>query len=329
MILGLEQLRELTHGALRVYEKDGEVCFGRFTEEAVRYYEGVREDFHRKTFATSGVRLEFMTDSTSLSFAYHTAYASSRRFYYFDVMVDGVLVDHFGHVQVAEVRSEYSLALAEGTHTVCIYFPNLASLAIRDFTLDDGAMVAPVSRPVKLLCYGDSITQGYDAIYASQSYANILADKLHADVVDQGIGGEYFCPGLLECPIPYTPDIITVAYGTNDWSSKERDDIAARADAFFAKLKELYPAAKIFAITPIWRADHSRTPTPKSGLFEAIRLLVKHTAEHHGVTVIDGDGMVPHIRDIFSDNYLHPNDMGFKFYANALYSAMLPHLKED
>ena len=329
MILGLEQLRTLTHGALRIFEQDGEIAFRRFTEEAVNYYEGVREDFHRKTFATSGIRLEFMTDSTSVSFDYHTAYASSRRFYYFDVMVDGVLVDHFGHNNIAEARSSYKLALEEGTHTVCIYFPNLASAALSNFTLDDGAMYAPVSRPVKLLCYGDSITQGYDAIYASQSYANVLADKLHAEVVDEGIGGEYFCPGLLDHAIPFSPDIVTVAYGTNDWSSKERDDIAARADAFFAKLKALYPNAKIFSVTPIWRGDHARTPTPKSGLFEEIRLLLKHTAERNGVIAIDGDPLVPHIKEVFAPDCLHPNDMGFKFYANALYSAMLPHLKED
>lgn len=327
MILGLEQLRALTHGALRVYEEDGEIVFGRFTAEAQAYYAGVREDFHRKTFATSGVRLEFMTDSSFVSFSYHTTYASSRRFYYFDVAVDGVLVDHFGHERIAEARSEYKLALDEGTHTVCIYFPNLAAARVKDFTLDDGAMVAPVSRPVKLLCYGDSITQGYDAIYASQSYTNILADKLHADMVDQGIGGEHFCPDLLACDIPFTPDIITVAYGTNDWSSQEREATIEKANAFYAELRRRYPTAKIFAITPIWRADHTRVT--KVGLFESIRSIVRSAAEAAGAVVIDGDAMVPHITDIFSDNYLHPNDMGFKFYANALYDAMLPHVKED
>lgn len=327
MTLGLEQLRDLAHGALRVYEEDGEVVFGRFTAEAQRYYEGVREDFHRKSFATSGVRLEFVTDSSSLSFAYHTKYASSRRFYYFDVAVDGVLVDHFGHDRIAEARAEYKLALDEGMHTVCIYFPNLAAARIKDFTLDDGATVAPVSRPVKLLCYGDSITQGYDATYASQSYANILADKLHADMIDQGIGGEHFCPDLLDCDISFTPDIITVAYGTNDWSSQEREETVKKANDFYAKLRRRYPAAKIFAITPIWRADLTRVT--KVGTFEDARALVRNAAEQNGATVVDGDFMVPHITEIFSDGYLHPNDMGFKFYANALYDAMRPHLTED
>ena len=45
-----------------------------------------------------------------------------------------------------------------------------------------------------------------------------------------------------------------------------------------------------------------------------------------GVIVIDGDKLVPHLAEVFSDKYLHPNDFGFKFYAEALYAAMLPHL---
>lgn len=327
MVLTLEQLREIAHGALRVYEENGEIVFGRFTKEAELYYKGDREDFHRKSFATSGVRLEFMTDSSSVAFAYHTLYASSRRFYYFDVMVDGVLVDHFGHDRIAEARAEYKLALDEGTHTVCIYFPNLADARIKDFTLDDGAMIAPVARPVKLLCYGDSITQGYDAVYASQSYANLLADKLHADMIDQGIGGEHFCPALLDCKIPFTPDIITVAYGTNDWSSQDRDETIEKANAFYAKLRALHPNAKIFAITPIWRKDHTRIT--KVGMFESIRQIVRNAAEQSGAIVVDGDRVIPHITEVFADGYLHPNDMGFKFYANALYDAMLPYVKED
>ena len=43
--------------------------------------------------------------------------------------------------------------------------------------------------------------------------------------------------------------------------------------------------------------------------------------------VLDGRPFVPHVPDFFSDLYLHPNDMGFKCYANALYEAMKPHVK--
>ena len=41
---------------------------------------------------------------------------------------------------------------------------------------------------------------------------------------------------------------------------------------------------------------------------------------------MDGDRMIPHLREVCSDKYLHPNDYGFKFYANALFDAIKPHL---
>lgn len=327
MLLNVDQIRAISHGALSVFEENGEICLRRFTAEAQEYYRRTQDDFYRKSFATAGIRLEFMTDSNTLSFSYHTRHASSRRFYYFDIYVDGVMVEHFGHENVSEARSNFRMALPEGTHTVCVYLPALAEATLYDVALDDGAMCAPVSRPLKLLCYGDSITQGYDAKYSSSTYVNILADKLHAEVVDEGIGGEHFCPDLLDAKIPYSPDIITVAYGTNDWSNQPREATIRKANDFYAKLRALYPAAQIFAITPLWRADNERVT--HVGLFGEIREIVRNAAEKVGAVVIDGDRMIPHLADVCSDRYLHPNDIGFRFYANNLYNAMLPHLKED
>ncbi len=331
MKLTTEQLRSIVHGALFVREEKGEVILSRFTDTQKEYYRLSSEKdpsngFFRKTYAGSGIRLEFVTDSDTLSFSYHTQHASSRRFYYFDIFVDGVMVEHFGKEDVAEDTGAFSMELPCGTHTVCIYLPCLAEARLYDFTLSDGAFFRPVERKVKLLCYGDSITQGYDAKYPSQTYANQLADKLGASMVDQGIGGEHFCPGLIAEDIGFTPDIITVAYGTNDWSNQDPALTVERANAFYKGLRERYPNAKIFAITPIWRADNHRIT--KVGTFEQGRDIVRNAARAAGVTaIIEGDGMIPHLAEACADEYLHPNDFGFKFYANALYNAIAPYLE--
>ncbi len=333
MKLTLQNIRDIAKGALYVREEEGEVVLSRFTDAQKEYYRLSSEKnptngFYRKSFASSGIRLEFETDSDTLGLAYHTQYAFSRRFYFFDIFVDGVMVEHFGHENIVESRAEFSMKLPEGTHTVCIYLPCLAEARISALTLSDGASFTPVERPLKLLCYGDSITQGYDAKYPSQTYANQLADKLGAEMVDQGIGGEHFCPGLIAEDIPYTPDIITVAYGTNDWSNQEPALTAERANAFYAELRRRYPAAKIFAITPIWRGDNHRIT--KIGTFEQGRDIVRNAARAAGVTaIVEGDGMIPHLAEVCADEYLHPNDFGFKFYANALYNAISPYLEEN
>ena len=48
-----------------------------------------------------------------------------------------------------------------------------------------------------MLCYGDSISQGYDAVFPSLSYTNQLARHFDAYSVNQCIGGERFVPELL------------------------------------------------------------------------------------------------------------------------------------
>ncbi len=328
MELTHEQLSTLAKGAaFTELDGNGYTVFRRFTNEAKELYEVVNKDFARKTHATACVRLEFTTNSNALSFRYMTDYASSRRFYYFDVFVDGVMVAHVGHENVESVINKFEMKLPEGTHEVRIYLPNLTKLAITRFTLDDGADFVPLQKSCKYLAYGDSITQGYDAKYASQSYVNLLADKLDAEVINQGIGGEVFRPELVDLAPDFDPDIITVAYGTNDWSGRTRERTELCSNEFYKKLRAKYPKAKIFAITPIWRADNHRIT--KIGAFEEGRAIVRNAALASGVTVIEGDGMIPHLPDVCSDLYLHPNDYGFKFYANALYDALLPHLEEN
>ena len=131
---------------------------------------------------------------------------------------------------------------------------------------------------------------------------------------------------MLDPDLPFDPDIITVAYGTNDWSHCERDALIRSANEFFARLRAQYPKAQIFAVTPTWRADNHRVT--KVGPFAEAGKIVRAAAEaQKDVTVIEGENLVPHLSNFFSDAYLHPNDAGFRYYADALYRAMRPHLK--
>ena len=321
MILRFEDIAPLAHGALSARENDAhETCFYRFSPKGQAYYDGV--DAHRKNAC---MRLEFDTDSSKLELSYRGVFASSRRFCYIDVFVDGVMVEHFGHENVEEVVSTLSVELPKGEHRVCIYLPNLFAVRIRSMVIDDGATLKPVQRKRKILAFGDSITQGYDAHYPSQAYLNILADRLDADVVNQGIGGEVFCPQILVDDIDIDPDIVIVAYGSNDWSKLQQAVSEKNATEFFSRVRAMFPSAQIFAITPIWRGDCHRITG--LGSFNEATAMFTQLAQAHGITVLDGRPFVPHVSDFFADVYLHPNDMGFKCYANALYEAMMPHLK--
>ena len=168
----------------------------------------------------------------------------------------------------------------------------------------------------KYLAYGDSITQGYDALRPSNRYAARLADFFGAEEINKANGGEIFVPPLAAMRVDFDPDYITVAYGTNDWSTTDGEAFYRDVKSFYSTLSDYYPDAKIFAITPIWRANfEEEKPFGKfCTVDEHIRAA---TAELPNVTVISGFDLVGHDIHLFADLRLHPRDEGFaEYYEN-------------
>ena len=177
----------------------------------------------------------------------------------------------------------------------------------------------------KLLALGDSITQGYDAQRPSSRYTARLAEMLDAEEINKGIGGEIFFPELAKTREASTPDYITVAYGTNDWSKTEEADFPERCRAFYEALSRNYPDAKTFAITPIWRKDC--TEATAFGSFENVEENIRNIVENfENITCVCGYVFVPQDEKYFADLRLHPNDAGFTHYADALYRKMVDKL---
>ena len=289
--------------------------------------------------ATAGVKFWFKTNSRTLKLKFEMQEGSSRRYYSFDVFVNGKAVgylDNFSNVQLPVDytgvqlplgRAEKEFVLGEGDKEVCVYFPWSVSPLLEEFSLEDGATVIPVKPGKKLLAFGDSITQGYDALRPSVSYISCLADKLQAELVNKAIGGEVFFPALAESKEDFTPDYITVAYGTNDWGTCEEAVFQENCKAFFAYLAANYPDAKIFAITPIWRLGYD--VERKCGPFEGIAATIKEvTAAYENITVISGFDFVPKDQDYFADLRLHPNDKGFACYGDNLYDEICKIIAE-
>ena len=311
--------RDFARGAAESVETDGEWTFHRFLPgQAQAYRDAGNEGFYRKTFATAGVRLAFRTDAESLSFDYRFAYGSSRKFGFFDICVDGAIVAHIGLDEDDGVRHHAEAALGAGAKNVEIYFPWSRQAFVSNLVLGGATFAEPLRRPQTMLSFGDSITQGYDAQYPSLAYAEAIARLLDADNVNKAIGGDRFFPTLLDEPDTPSPDFILVAYGTNDWSHCQPDDVRARAAAFYGRLAALHPSARILAVTPLWRGD----PPSHSSFGEDVRcidrLIRDICKDIPSAVVIPGYNLVPHLPEFFSDRRLHPNDIGFAIYAQNL-----------
>ena len=333
MKLTLDQIKSITTGACRVEEIDGGIRFFRFTKEQELLYEKASEElgrgFYDRRLATAGVRLRFATDSKTLKLAGEEASCTSRMYYSFDVFVNGKpigYIDNFSDVSLpvdyTEVRlleGEFSkeFDLGDGHKEVCVYFPWSAYPTLREVSIDDGAFIKPIKPTKKLLAFGDSITQGYDALRPSKRYVSLVADELGFEEINKGIGGEIFFPPLAETKEDFTPDYITVAYGTNDWSTTSGENFKENCKAFYASLSKNYPTAKIFAICPIWRKNYK--DEKPFGPFEKVEEIIREVVgELENVTVIPGFDLVPKDEKYFADLRLHPTASGFEHYAKNL-----------
>lgn len=340
MQLSMEQIRSATQGFVRFDKTERGIFFSRMSESQEKLYAYTTEA--RKGGA--GVKMEFVTDSTTLFLKVFTECFGTRGFFRFEVFADDNRVgtlDNFedttpvfneeGQVLPADNfrqgEFEKSFLLGAGMKTVRVYFPYTAKVQVIAVGLDDGSAFAPVKRGKKLIAYGDSITHGYDAKNPSQAYIVRLADALGAELYNKAIAGDVFSPKLLAEEEPIDPDYITVAYGTNDWHGCPREEFETKCPLFYQMLSEKYPRAKIFAITPVWRYTDEVT---RVGTLQDARNFIEQTASKHpNVTVIRGDDLIPPDRNLFYDTRLHPSDAGFDHYFRNLLAAILPHITEE
>lgn len=318
MKLKLEDIKRIAFGVVSVEENLGAFTFHRFTKEQAESYSRCRHniDFFNKTFATAGVRLSFYTNAEKMSFDYKFVPASSRMYGWFDVYEDGVMTSHVGGEGKLFTSGHADICFSKGEKRVEIYFPWSKATFISNAELE-GDIISPCHRSRSMICFGDSITHGYDAVYPSLSYASILAKELDADAVNKGIGGDIFFPELALLKDPIEPDIVTVAYGTNDWNNCTIKQFKENCFAFFNNLSSTYKEANIFAITPLWRADldkETKFGMPHCEMFELMRNILTDLK----INVINGYDLTPHIKEFYSDEYLHPNDLGFSIYAREL-----------
>lgn len=326
MKLTLEQIRSAAQGVAYVTDEGGPVRLHRFTREQENMYQAVNAEHYLRTFATAGVTLEFDTDSKYLSLAVAVGKGSSRLWFVHSIFVDGKPVGQLrGDLTPPELcNAEERWELGEGQKRVKILFPWSAGSMIRWLELDDGAQFTPVVKKKKILLFGDSISQGYDAALPEDSYAAILAEYLAGNCLNKAIGGEIFRPALAALKDDGPVDLISVAYGTNDWNGKTPDLWEPEARAFFVQLRKNYPDTKILVLAPVWRGDWQSSKP--GGDFRQVAEVLREIAEMIGnARFVDCFGFIPPDPACYSPDVLHPNSQGFRHYA----AGLLEVLKKD
>ena len=284
MTLTFNDVKKITVGAVKISEETDGIHFYKCTDKQTKAWYALKEVLGSRSLATSGIRLDFHTDSKNISF---TAPSGNK----FELYINGTFRKQFRLKDApktvhAEINDEFGKPLDMAR--VTLYFPSHGVGVLSSLELDDGAKIIPHTFDTKMLFIGDSITQGWDAHYDSLSYAYRTSRFFNAESVIHGVGGGVFHETVFDS-IPFKPEHVIIAYGTNDWGFYgTADEMRNQVRSFLDNIKEEYKDAKnVFVISPIWRADFA---TKKTGVgsFDDCRDIVIEEAQSHGFTHVNG-----------------------------------------
>lgn len=285
----------------------------RFSEQRLKDYENYPVIPYSR--CTAGVTMEFSTDAEMISFDYEL----NKSFWdpTFDVYENGEYAATVECGQRIWGRFEYTKK-AEGRVDIIITLPNAAETGILNPQL--GSFTTDVTGDkAKVLILGDSISQGLYGTGSSKNWVFLLSQELGFDYLNLSVGGETFRKSALNRDIPFQPDHIIVALGTNDlFYTRYLNVMEQEADRYLELLDELYPDVPVTIITPFWMRNlNSAANQNLRTLFLAYTQSLKELGKKYGYEVIEGTELIPNNAAYYADD-VHPNEYGFAALADAL-----------
>ncbi|MGW6665639.1 GDSL-type esterase/lipase family protein [Peribacillus sp. NPDC055009] len=184
-------------------------------------------------------------------------------------------------------------------------------------------------QPIQYLVIGDSIGRGSGAEKPNLTWFKQLENKmneandisLHGDYVVQS--GATAFEGLFKLSQKREhdhKDLIFFVFGENDRKYMNVDDFTMTYEALMRKAKRLHPNAELFTITE------------SSLKYEEFASAIGLLSKQYGATNVD-------MRPIFKDSgytekqltrdLIHPNGLGYKLYADAIYERFLDNFKRE
>lgn len=207
---------------------------------------------------------------------------------------------------------------------------------------------------IKVVCMGDSITEGF-GVEPSESYPSVLQNLLGEEyrVVNKGVccttalnvenekgvmGMPYMRETRYREALSEKGDIYVVMLGTNDaqdgmddtqdFKYEQNDMISRKADfvpcyrKILADIKEAAPQASIYAALPIpvqkciWRKH-------QESYLKEIRACIREAAEAEQVPLLDVEGAFTALpsqeqKKLYQEDNLHPNKEGYRLIASTV-----------
>jgi lysophospholipase L1-like esterase len=139
---------------------------------------------------------------------------------------------------------------------------------------------------------------------------------MNYEILNQGIGGFGFDQNIVQ-KLPFIPDKIVVALGTNHYHGWSQTSTRASIEAFFERLCKQYPDIDTLVILPPYTGREQEKEGQEA--YEFIRrAIVETVAAYPTVHSVSAYEMIPHRIDYFEQDFLHPSPLGMSAYGGAL-----------
>ncbi len=196
-------------------------------------------------------------------------------------------------------------------------------------------LTASVAKPVKVVCFGDSITKG--------GYPAIVGETLGVEIVNSGVGGHSSSQAMRRFQkdvLDHKPDIVVVFFGTNDLRV-DSERVHTPVDKYVKNLKEIITrcrklGSKVVLCTPppidakIYHTRHDKATYDKHGgletLLKSYADAARTTAKDEKTALVDLNQLLLNEPTWMRKDGVHPSHAGKSIIAKYVSDAIKPLL---
>ncbi|NLD87292.1 MAG: SGNH/GDSL hydrolase family protein [Clostridiales bacterium] len=303
-------MRDIFFYCCGVAENEGRFTPKRFTDKQFDALGELSEMYERFGRCSAGVVMKFITASEVISFKYRVSgfYTSVGSF---DVYENGVLYENITFEPVEAERTFSYDRQTKGKALIEIYLPSNACTEIWDF--EAGEYIAAEPEEIKIMFYGDSITQCAYMHSSSLTFASLTGRIKSMGYINRGVGSLYYDASTLDEKDTVKPEYIFVEFGANDVVMRKNkqvvyedgkvcyygdDDLPrlrGKINAYLSKLRSIYPEAKVLVMSMLW--NKAGGPNLSRAFYERYREEIRLSALSNDCDYVDGRNIIPHLDD--------------------------------
>lgn len=270
-----------------------------------------------------GVRASFRTDATLVEVTVDYQWIAILP--EFSVEVDGVPQPKIGAGTLGASTLVVTTQPTPVPRVVTIVWPVGADVDLLSIQLTGGGSqllpYTPQGSSQRVVCFGDSITQGVYTSEPNQTFPARLAKARGWSMINAGFAGHHTVGSDGVAIGALQPTLVVVAIGTNDFSYQTPlTTFAAEYDQWIANFRTQPGCSEvpIVCVTPAMRSDEADKPILLEDYRNCIRgIVASRSLSDANLNLLEGWDMVPINPTLLPDG-LHLSDVAFEHYARAL-----------